>query len=47
MINLRTADQMKILKGQSAQTTTFTTRAVRVAYWLWLLFTINRDLNLT
>ena len=36
--------QIKILKDQSAHTTT---RAVGVAYHLWLPFSINRVLNLT
>ena len=40
----RSSDQMKILKDQSAQTTT---RAVDIAYRLWLPFSINRVLNLT
>ena len=40
----RSSDQMKILKDQSAQTTT---RVVGVAYRLWLPFSINRVLNLT
>ena len=35
---------MKILKDQSAQTTT---RAVGIAYCLWLPFSMNRVLNLT
>ena len=35
---------MDILKNQSAQTTA---RVVRVAYGLWLPFSINRVLNLT
>ena len=35
---------MKILKDQSAQTTT---RAVGIAYCLWLPFSVNRVLNLT
>ena len=38
------SDQMKILKDQSAQTTT---RAVGIAYRLWLPFSINGVLNLT
>ena len=38
------SDQMKILKDQSAQTTT---RAVGIANRLWLPFSINRVLNLT
>ena len=38
------SDQMKILKDQSAQTTT---RASGLAYRLWLPFSINRVLNLT
>ena len=38
------SDQMKILKGQSAETTT---RAVGIAYPLWLSFSINRMVNLT
>ena len=38
------SDQMKILKAQSAKTTT---RAVGIAYPLWLSFSINRVLNLT
>ena len=41
----RSSDQMKIFKGQSAQTTT--TRVVGVAYCLWLPFSVNRVLNLT
>ena len=40
----RSSDQMKILKDQSAQTTT---RTVGIAYRLWLPFSINRVLNLT
>ena len=40
----RSSDQMKILKDQSAQTTT---RVVGVAYRLWLTFSIKRVLNLT
>ena len=40
----RSSDQVKILKDQSAQTTT---RAVGLAYRLWLHFPINRVLNLT
>ena len=36
-------DQMKILKTHSAQTST---RAVGIAYHLWLSFSINRVLNL-
>ena len=40
----RSSDQMKILKDQSAQTAT---RAVGLAYCLWLPFSINRVLNLT
>ena len=40
----RSSDQMKILKDQSAQTTT---RVVGVAYRLWLPLSINRVLNLT
>ena len=43
--NQRSLDQMKILKDQSAQTTA--TRAVGIAYRLWLSFSINRVLNLT
>ena len=38
------SDQMKILKDQSAQTTT---RAVGIANRLWQPFSINRVLNLT
>ena len=38
------SDQKKILKDQIAQTTA---RVVSVAYRLWLLFSINRVLNLT
>ena len=37
------SDQMKILKAQSSQTTT---RAMGIAYRLWLSFSINRVLNL-
>ena len=37
----RSSDQMKILMDQSAQTTT---RAVGIAYGLWLPFSINRVL---
>ena len=37
------SDQMKILKDQSAQTTT---GVVGLAYCLWLPFSINRVLNL-
>ena len=40
----RSSDQMKILKDQSAQTTT---RAVGIAYRLWLPFSIDSVLNLT
>ena len=40
----RSSDQMKILKDQSAQTTT---RAVGIAYRWWLPFSINRVLKLT
>ena len=40
----RSLDQMKILKDQSAQTTS---TAVGIAYHLWLPFSINRMLNLT
>ena len=43
-IHQRSSDQMKILKDQSAQTTT---RAVGIAYRLWLPFSINRMLNPT
>ena len=39
----RSSDQMKILKDQSVQTTT---RAVGIAYHLWLPFSINRVLKL-
>ena len=35
---MRTADQMKIFKDQSAQTTTSATTAVCVAYRLWQQF---------
>ena len=39
----RSSDQMRILKDQSAQTTT---TSVGVAYRSWLSFSINRVLNL-